>query len=579
MGESMKARFFIRALSLIAAGVMLTTTFTSCKKDKEEEVPNTNFYDLTGFTIIRDSAGGPDIASATADLKKALEETVGVSLTVGADVDIAAGEKEILIGETNRQESKITVEQLKNANEKNSYTIRIADNKIVITGTDDFSTKRAVSEFINIYVKPSSKGSSIDISAGREQNGIYDKDSAYELANGAILHVDYVSSVIEPYYKMTLPNGSSFIPTGGSYPAITQLSYQSNPEDNGKLIAILSAGSVAGSNTTGGAGCVMMSEDDGKTWQCIARPAETLYPDLSSQGSMAHVYELPAQVGEMPAGTLLYSYNSVDYSTTSGKSILAVWRSFDCGYTWEEYVIIDEAGGLKEGVWEPFMIYSEEDQYLYCFYSDDSDPDHDQKVVYKRSKDGVKWEGEGGKIGSGTGKDVEPVDVVAMANSASRPGMPVITKMGNGEYFMVYEFFATGAGDCPIYYRTTKDLSDWGDPNNAGTLIPNGKWSSPACAWIDAGGECGVLVVGSKGASNNGYIMISVDYGKTWQTIEDPHASRPIKGDGDRVGYSAGMWVGADKKTLYYINSDNATKYPTSLRKVAIAKITIYDAN
>ncbi len=576
----MKTRFFIKALSLLSAAVMLVTAFTSCKKDKEEETPNENLYDLSGFTIVRESTGGLGISSATSDLKQALEQTVGISLNVALDADTAAGDKEILIGETNRPESQITVEQLKNANEKNSYAIRIAQNKIVITGTDDTSTERAVKEFIRNYVEISPKGSSIDISAGREQFGVYDKDSIMKLTNGAVMHLDYTSTVIEPYNKYTLPDGKSLVLSFGSYPSITQLNYQANPEDNGKLIAILSTTSVPGSDSTGGAGCVMMSEDDGKTWNLIARPDETLWPALYAQGAMPHIYELPAQVGEMPAGTLLYSYNSVTYDNPGGRSILAVWRSFDAGYTWEEYVIIDEAGGRGEGIWEPFMIYCEEDQYLYCFYSDDSDPDHDQKIVYKRSKDGVNWEGEGGKIGTGTGKDVEPVDVVAMANPASRPGMPVITKMGNGEYFLVYEYFANGLGSaCPIYYRTTKNLADWGDPNNAGTLIPDSKYSSPACAWLDAGGECGVLVVSSKGASNNGHLMVSVDYGKTWKNVKDPHASSPIKGEGDRVGYSAGMWVGADKKTLYYINSDNSVNNPTSAQGIAFAKLTIYDAD
>ena len=115
----------------------------------------------------------------------------------------------------------------------------------------------------------------------------------------------------------------------------------------------------------------MMSEDKGKTWKALARPTETLCPGLGAVGSMAHIYELPAKVGDMPAGTLLYSYNSVNYDQPNGlngRSILAVWRSLDAGYTWEEYVIIDEAKGIKEGIWEPFMIYGEEDGYLYCFY-------------------------------------------------------------------------------------------------------------------------------------------------------------------------------------------------------------------
>ena len=403
---------------------------------------------------------------------------------------------------------------------------------------------------------------------------MYDKESLVTLSNGTEISIDHVSAVIESQ-KYTLDTGETFVPTG-SYPSITELRYQQNPENNGKLIATFSMGFQTGS--AAGSGTVAMSENQGKTWKIIARPKEVLYPKLSAQGSMAHIYELPAQVGEMPAGTLLYSYNSVDYKTEGkgleGQSILAVWRSFDAGYTWEEYVIIDEAYGISEGIWEPFMIYSEEDGYLYCFYSDDSDPDHDQKLGYKRSKDGVHWEGEGGKIGTGTGKDVEPVDVVAIDDPKWRPGMAVITKMGNGEYFLVYEQFGDWSG-CPIYYKTTKNLADWGDASDPGTRITSKMVSAPACAWVDVGGECGTLFVTSKISSNAGYIYVSTDYGKTWETIEDPLESDPIKSSGDRVGYSAGLWVGADGRTLYYINSDNSKSVPTA-QVIYCVKMTLY---
>jgi len=228
------------------------------------------------------------------------------------------------------------------------------------------------------------------------------------------------------------------------------------------------------------------------------------------------------------------------------------------------------------------MIYSEEDGYLYCFYSDDSDPDHDQKISYKRSKDGVNWEGEGGKIGTGTGKDVEPVDVVAIDKFKYRPGMPVITKMGNGEYFLVYEQFGDWTG-CPIYYKKTRDLSDWGDVSDIGTLIKakTGEVlsSSPACVWLDVGGECGTLIVTAKQGSNKGYMLVSFDYGETWEKIDNPLVGQPIITNGsgnDRVGYSPAFWLSTDGKTVYYLNSINDARNPTETRVMGFARLTIY---
>ncbi len=78
-------------------------------------------------------------------------------------------------------------------------------------------------------------------------------------------------------------------------------------------------------------------------------------------------------------------------------------------------------------------MYCEEDGYLYCFYSDDTGStasgSHDQTIVYKRSKDGVTWS--------------NAVEVIACTDSRWRAGMPVITKMGNGEYFLVFELVRT----------------------------------------------------------------------------------------------------------------------------------------
>ena len=102
-------------------------------------------------------------------------------------------------------------------------------------------------------------------------------------------------------------------------------------------------------------------------------------------------------------------------------------------------------------------------------------------------------------------------------------------------------------------------------------------WSAPSCAWIDAGGEKGLLLVAAKGGSNNGYMMASFDYGKTWERITDPHTSYPIKSQSDRVGYSGFLFVTNDKKTLYYVNSVNEPSDPKKKQTVAFAKMYVYE--
>ena len=131
------------------------------------------------------------------------------------------------------------------------------------------------------------------------------------------------------------------------------------------------------------------------------------------------------------------------------KSHITIRRSFNGGKSREQYSIVAEAGGLKEGLWEPFIMY--ENGALYCFYSDDSDPAHDQKLVYRKSTDGVNWG--------------ELVEIVAFENSLHRPGMISIAKMGNGKYFMPYEVGLAGEDgnhNYSIYYKIVDDLDgDW----------------------------------------------------------------------------------------------------------------------
>lgn len=267
----------------------------------------------------------------------------------------------------------------------------------------------------------------------------------------------------------------------------------------------------------------------------------------------------------MPAGTLIYSANSVNYDY---KSHIGVYRSYDCGKTWEEFVIVAAGGGLGEGVWEPVMFY--DDGYLYCFYSDDSHPRYDQRIVYKRSKDGVRWE--------------NAIPVCAFDKFEDRPGMPIITKMSNGEFFLVYEY--CGSGETKIYYKTTKDITKW-NPTDPGTLLEanvEGKsytaGSSPSCVWTPAGGECGTLLATGRrqyGGDGTNRVFVSFDYGKTWDTMENPlpydwYNSLDLT---DRIGYRPIMVLGADPSVIHYVNTTDTPGRRVS--RIQYAKLKVYD--
>jgi hypothetical protein len=138
-----------------------------------------------------------------------------------------------------------------------------------------------------------------------------------------------------------------------------------------------------------------------------------------------------------------------------------------------------------------------------------------------------------------------------------------MTKMGNGEYFMVYEYVNDPTqtdGRTQIYYKTTKDITQW-NPKETGTKLetPSDKRldGAPSCIWVPTGGECGTLIVSTTAAES--YLYISFDYGKTWSTFKNPlpYLRAGIKDTYGKPGYSAGFWLGADQRTVYYINTTN----------------------
>lgn len=62
---------------------------------------------------------------------------------------------------------------------------------------------------------------------------------------------------------------------------------------------------------------------------------------------------------------------------------------------------------------------------LIVYYSDQRDPNYGQKLVHQETKDLVHW------------SDV--IDDVVHDTYTDRPGMPVVTKLPNGKYFLVSE--------------------------------------------------------------------------------------------------------------------------------------------
>ena len=289
---------------------------------------------------------------------------------------------------------------------------------------------------------------------------------------------------------------------------------------------------------------IYQSDDYGKTWKKICFVSDDA-SDMQSEWNPT-LLELHTDCGDLKKGTVLLAGCSID-AAHSKKSAIRLYVSTDSGQTFSKPITIDEGTGLGEGVWEPHLVQLD-DGRIVCYYSDDSASTHSQKIVYKISDDGVNFHSY--------------TEVVATNDINERPGMPVVTRLGDGSYIMVYEIVDhRSISGNPIFYKFSKDGIDWGDASDIGYELKSSDGSAlgsaPYCAWTPLGGEHGTIVVSGtfmrSGTSSTGTdYFISTDKGKTWTTIQH---SIPYNASIDHCGYSNSMVFSKITGYLYSINN------------------------
>ncbi len=281
---------------------------------------------------------------------------------------------------------------------------------------------------------------------------------------------------------------------------------------------------------------IYRSTDNGETWHLYSEVEDT--HNEWGMRYQPHLFELPQQVGEFPAGTIFCSGNSIpdDRSATE----LLVYYSTDGGKSWEFLSSIVKGGRAiydpelaETPVWEPFLGLDNSGR-LVAYYSDERyhDEGYNQLLAHKVSEDGGKTWGD-------------DVFDVAVPDGKTRPGMSVITRLPNGKYMLIFEI--VGREGYPVHYKLSSDGLDWGDPEDLGTRIENEEGhflrSTPYVEWTPHGGNNGTIIASGMGINidgelvGNGY-MINRNLGKgTWTHIE-----APIKYDaGTPGGYSQTM--------------------------------------
>jgi hypothetical protein len=235
------------------------------------------------------------------------------------------------------------------------------------------------------------------------------------------------------------------------YPRVIRLAH-SGPA-NGTLVATVVT------NDGNWVGKILHSYDGGQSWVTVGRA----YDPTSSTGMCCHtLYELPSAIGTMPAGTLLWAA-SFGADIPNRRMSERIWRSQDQGRTWTFLAEVDKSPSDK-GTWEPEFTVAA-DGRLVMFYSDETDGVHSQKLVGHITSDGVTWSG--------------PKDIVALTDTAARPGMAVVRKVPDGSYLMSYEICG-GPRVCEAYVRWSSDGWNWGNPADAGTRVRTADGRYPA---------------------------------------------------------------------------------------------------
>jgi len=142
---------------------------------------------------------------------------------------------------------------------------------------------------------------------------------------------------------------------------------------------------------------------------------------------------------------------------------------------------------------------------IILYYADQRDPKTGQTTAHQTSKDLVTW--------------TSVVNDAIYTNSAARPGMPVVAKLPNGQYFFAYEYGgAPGASGYPIHYRMASNprqfasAPDFAVVGQPGNRVPS---SCPYAVWTSWGGA-------------NGTIILSAYQGEIWSNkqLGDPNAWR-----------------------------------------------------
>ncbi|RDS79441.1 hypothetical protein DWU98_17945 [Dyella monticola] len=294
-------------------------------------------------------------------------------------------------------------------------------------------------------------------------------------------------------------------------------------------------------------GIIFQSTNNGASWNLIG-PVPTI--SGSTEYCCATLYELPQQVGALAAGTLIFA---ATYNNTTTPAI-EVYTSTNQGVSWSYHSTPVQGGDSSHGLWEPEFEVAN-DGGLVMFWSDETDACCSQKLAQIRTYDGLTWQ--------------DKTNTVASTVQADRPGMATVSKLPDGHFFMSYEL--CGPAACTVFYRTSTDGWNFGDPTNTGTKVatatgqylehaPVNVWSPSVISSNGAIVLVGQVMYESSGAVSNSngevlFVNTNVDGSGNWYTINAP-VQVPTAYNNYCPNYSSALLPATDGSNILELASD-----------------------
>ncbi len=288
---------------------------------------------------------------------------------------------------------------------------------------------------------------------------------------------------------------------------------------------------------------IWRSTDGGKTYASFSQVKD----QVNGWGMryQPFLYVLPQPFAGLKAGDLLFAGNSVPSDLSKTK--IDVYSSTNSGLTWSFLSSVATGGRASASngqtpIWEPFLqLYNGQ---IICFYSDQRDPKHGQKLTHQTTTDLKSWTAN--------------VDDVADSNYNARPGMTTVAQIGSGNWIMTYE--NCGPGNCQVYVKVASNplifgtISGYPLQASDGT-IPSG---SPFVTWVYNGGVNGTLLVNG---NSDSYLYTNTQLGvpgTPWKRINagtDQAYSRCLLGDYDSliIASAGNLQTGAHANNVTYL--------------------------